>query len=445
MRMNVYRDGERMSGDRESLPSAARPADAPRPGKLTLLAGMTLVSLNRALLKMRLRRRLDGWRRGAGLVLRGEPAMFYLSAFGLDTGGGKASASTSLDKLQQQFGRQLSEFLAAETEFHLCIRRTIDEDPVERCPGSSYTLRFEEWIDGPARFVRPELWVASQEPSQDSRLGKTDVLFNFVARVHSDGRADLWLRINHIGTDGVPAQALLTRLEAKWGRREQTQFPTPASFAPYRLPRSCGRDGVIEMQDFLDLFPLLKWRTAQNKRLPEPITLSAAMLWCLGRHAAFSNLYLGTTVEIPPIGGLGSGVGVVVVRPTDYFLKQNGLASYVRDFNQQLNLTRRRASAGCKTLDAAAHLPAKLATALLRFALEDGRAAFGSVGLTMLRDAKVFGAPLGDAGHVNGFIAIGNVALDAGDGQKVACITIKGPAGKIERYPEIIRQALDHL
>jgi hypothetical protein len=50
---------------------------------------------------------------------------------------------------------------------------------------------------------------------------------------------------------------------------------------------------------------------------------------------------------------------------------------------------------------------------------DQGTSAFGSVGLTVLKDSKVFGAPLGDTGHANDFIAIGGISHEAADGKRV--------------------------
>ncbi len=173
------------------------------------------------------------------------------------------------------------------------------------------------------------------------------------------------------------------------------------------------------------------------------MTFSAAIMWWLARHDTFSQLHLGTTVELPALDGIGSGVSMVVIRPADYFHRANGLARYVGDFNRELELTRRRKSAGCKTLDAAAFLPPKLAEKLLHHALHQGGRAFGSVGLTILKDAKIFGAPLADAGHINGFIAVGSVALQSADGKSVGCVVVKGPRERIANYAKVLREAME--
>ena len=75
---------------------------------------------------------------------------------------------------------------------------------------------------------------------------------------------------------------------------------------------------------------------------------------------------MGTTVEAAAGDGLDRAVGVIVVRPADYFTRTNGLAEFVLDFNRELELNRRRRSAGCRLLEAAALTPASLASPLLR-------------------------------------------------------------------------------
>ncbi len=132
------------------------------------------------------------------------------------------------------------------------------------------------------------------------------------------------------------------------------------------------------------------------------------------------------------------------MRPADYFRHGDGLARYARDFNRQLEMTRYRSSTAFKTLDAMAHISPRLAAALLNHAL-GGESAFGSLGLTVLRDARVFGAPLGDAGHPFGFWALGGVDLPSNDGRKVGCVTIKGPIERIREYPSLLRQTFRTL
>jgi len=265
-----------------------------------------------------------------------------------------------------------------------------------------------------------------------------------VCRLSERGAADVWLRVNHVGADGVPIQDMLNRLEAEWGLSEEVRFPTPEAFAPLAEPRPiAGGSELREIQMFADFSPLVRWRKHENGRLPQPMTLAAAVLWALARQPALAGLQMGTTVEVSERYGLERGVGVVVVRPADYFGRADGLCRYVRRFNRELDRTRRRASASCKTLDAAALIDPRSAGSLLRHALQNVPGAFGDVALTMLKDGKVFGAPIAEVGHARGFIAIGSVALPSADGRQVGCITVKGPASVVATYPSIIRDAID--
>jgi hypothetical protein len=411
--------------------------------RLELVAGVALVMLCRLVLRLRLRRRPDGWRRAAGLVLRGEAATFVLSAFDLDVWSDERTHSkASIETSQSHLARRLGEFLAKEPDIRFNIRRGADEDRVEACRGPSYTLGFEPWVEGPGRFVRPDNW-RGDDRRQNGNGGSGEALLNFVCRVDRDGHADVWVRIDHLGADGVPIQEVMTRLETAWGMARDVLYPTPQEFAPHSFPRPCsGRRDLVELQAFVDFAPLLAWRNRENARLPESMTVAAALLWRLASHPAFAGLHMGTTVELHADGGRRRGVGVIVVRPEAYFDRPDGVARYVRDFNRSMNLTRRRASAGCRILDAAALIPARPATALLRHGLEQGTSAFGSLGLTMLKDAKVFGAPIADVGHVDGFIAVGRLTLPTRDGGSVGCVTIKGPAERIVEYPGLLRHIM---
>lgn len=400
---------------------------------LRLIAGISLLLWNRALLRLGLRKPLDGWRRGAGLSLRGETARFYLTAFALDVFSDDPS---SVEPIEAHLGRRLAAFLSTESAFAVSIRHERDQDVVVPEPSPSYRLTFQPWVMGPGRFIRPDAW-RDHPPSPDM-----SPVFEFVARIDPDRRADLWLRINHVAVDGVPTQELLSRLEAAWSVAPLL-LPTIAEFQPFTAPRPTpGRPGTVEVQALIDFAPVLAWRKRINSTLPEPMTFSAALMWWLAKHERFAGLHLGTTVELPASNGLGRGVGVVTVRPGDYFGAADGVARYVQNFNRQLDLTRRRASESCRTLDAAAYLPPRLEAALLQHALNDGHGPFGSVGLTIIKDAKVFGAPLGDAGHADGFIAIGGIALPTSDARRVGCVVVKGPGARIADYARVLADAI---
>src|ERR1043165_8898830 len=411
----------------------SRSGDLAASDPLRLIAGAGLLQLSRLGLRVRLLSRRDGWRRAAGLILRSPRSTFVLSAFGLDIWADRPEGGARDCADHTHFSGRLHAFLESETEFHVSVKREGCEHRIQPCGRPSYTLAFQAWEHGSARFVPPRRWI---EPGAYS-TGAGAVL-HFVCRAGPAGHADLWVRVDHVAADGVPVQDMLGRLEATFGVAELVEYPAPSEVIDGG--ESDLDSELAEAQVFVDFGPLLAWRKKENSRISEPMTVSAAMVWRLGNHPAFAPLHIGSTVEVEALDGLKQGVGVVVMRPADYRAPR-GLSDYVRDFNARIRLTRGRASTSCKTLDAAAHLPPTLARVLLRHALERDPRAFGTMALTIIKDAKVFGAPIAEFGHPHGFVAVGSVALPTKDGRRVGCVTMKGPANVIARYPALIQEA----
>jgi hypothetical protein len=68
---------------------------------------------------------------------------------------------------------------------------------------------------------------------------------------------------------------------------------------------------------------------------------------------------------------------------------------------------------------------------------------FGSLCVTIIRDARVFVAPMTDLGLGHGFFAIGNTNLPAPDGRRVTAVSIKGEAGSIAGYYGVLQRIID--
>lgn len=387
-----------------------------------LFAAASAVACNRALIGLGIVPRPDGWRRAAGLVLAGECSTFVLASFGLRAPIDRAATDTAI-----------RDELSSELILRCSVRPVGIEHRAEPSPCPDAAIRIDPWTDGSGRFVPPDVW-----PRTDNTAGALP-LVAVVCRLDGRGRCDLWMRFNHAAIDGVPAQAVLSRIRSRWGSAEVVTFPTPEAFAPLERPRpSPGRDGLAECQAFVDFSPLTRWRARLNAAGGTPVPLSAALLWCLSRHPRWSAKFLGSTVEVPASALHPSGVGVVVLRPGDF----QDPRAYAAAFQRAIDATRRRATPAQATLDAIARLSPRTARRLLLHALCRAPSAFGSGALTMLRDAEVFGAPIADAGHDDGFMAIGRIDLPTIDARRVGCLCVKGPAGSIADVPSAVRAAL---
>jgi hypothetical protein len=88
-----------------------------------------------------------------------------------------------------------------------------------------------------------------------------------------------------------------------------------------------------------------------------------------------------------------------------------------------------------------AHVPPRLLGALLRASPDQLNDTFGQVGLSVIREAKVFVAPLSDVGYPGGFLAVGGVGLPAATGT-VGAVTVKGTRAQADGYPAAVGRAL---
>lgn len=275
-------------------------------------------------------------------------------------------------------------------------------------------------------------------------------LLNAVARLNdAEGTADLWLSIHHTGADGAPMQELLSRLEATWGINTPIAWPAPddtAAPAIMALQSSPADRPIHLLIDRFDFTPLIRWRSAANRRwgerLGEPIPLPAVLIWHLARQPAFAGRTFSTAVDVPARPGELRAVDLVAVRPADYADRTEPFVAYACDYLALVARARRRASPGWRAMRALALLPPALAARALSVNPKGTRATFGTVGISVLKDASVFTAPMADAGWDDGFLALGNLALPTDRGGKVGFFTAKGTAMQLAGYPAAVRQAL---
>ena len=275
-------------------------------------------------------------------------------------------------------------------------------------------------------------------------------LLNITCRLASGGAGvDLWMQVHHNAADGVPMQEMLGRLEAAWGFAEPTRFPQAHTF-DHELSQ-CATDAgprAISMRNFFaDFAPLLALRKQLNDNRPAArgeVTVAALLLWALAHQPEFAGLRCGCVVDIPADKRSDRTINLVVIRPADYLgpYSDRGFDRYIARFNELIHRTRNRKTHAYWMTNFLALLPARLHWLAIAINAERTRKTFGSLGLTIIRDAKIFLAPMGDLGFPDGFIAIGDMRLPTEGASLVGSVSIKGPPARIEKYPAAIERAI---
>lgn len=286
-------------------------------------------------------------------------------------------------------------------------------------------------------------------PDFRQRRGLGFGVINAVVRFIPGGcGADLWLQIHHAGADGAPVQEMLMRLEREWGCGAAI-FPADSpKQAAFIVPCAASADErpVSLLVDFLDFGPLLRGRAELNRLVTGTsnvqVPFAAVWLWCLARQPEFAERRFAVAVDVPATTDLPRAVDLVAIRPEDYFNRPGGFWDYISDFQAVVIAGRERRSSSYAAMRSLAKVPPFLATRALAASPQRTRATFGTVGLLILKEAKVFVAPMADAAWDEGFIALGSHSLQAESGQ-VAAITVKGNSDQLRGYPAAFRRAIE--
>jgi hypothetical protein len=260
---------------------------------------------------------------------------------------------------------------------------------------------------------------------------------NTVFRFHpSEPVLDLWWQIHHAAADGAELQEILNRLKSDFGN-EEVAFPEKSSQPTFVT--ACEITGVepaIALAvGFLDLQTLLCERRRLNElnRSKIEVPLVAVLLWNIVQQPEFRGRRFAIAVDVPPDHRFGRAVDLISVAPESPsgLFTDEELLAFVREFNSLAAAARNRTSPTYRAMEQLAILPSWFAHYLLKYNRTRTRTVYGSVGLSILRDASVFVAPMSDSGFDEGFLAIGNAGLTTVSQKKVACITFKGPRERI--------------
>jgi hypothetical protein len=290
-------------------------------------------------------------------------------------------------------------------------------------------------------------------PSFETRRTLGFGYLSCVARANRDGvSVDLWVSAHHVGLDGVPLQDLLDRLERTWGTAETVAFP-PAAGRAFVGPHPCHAPGerpVDQLITFVDLSSVLALRRDLNARYAPAaggaVTLGALVAWLLSQEPEFTGVRIASTVDVAASAGYERDVDVVSLRPADYAAGAGPWAGFVEfagEFNRLIAAARARTSPVRAGMQTAGLLPAWAHAAVVRSNPSSLDDTFGTLCVTIVRDARVFIAPMTDLGLGLGFFAIGSASLPSIGGTRVTSVSIKGEAGRIAHYPAILQRMIE--
>jgi hypothetical protein len=314
---------------------------------------------------------------------------------------------------------------------------------------SSSCLSFDavDAADPAQRFRPPEF-------HRRRNLGFGHLTFVMRTRVERPAApaVDVWVSAHHVGLDGVPLQELVDGLERAWGQTAGLVFPPPDLDRPYMAPRVCSGQGerpVEESLVFVDFSPVLALRAALNARhaaaIGSPATFGAVLAWLLHGDPEFAGVRIASTVDVAASGGYQRDVDVVPLTPGDYAKDGDpwaGFVEFAREFNRLLALSRQRTSPLRAEMQTAGLLPAWAHANAIRSNPAALDKTFGSLCVTIIRDAKVFVAPMTDLGLERGFYAISNLGLPSVNGGRVASVSIKGDAGRIGGHAAALKRLI---
>jgi hypothetical protein len=167
--------------------------------------------------------------------------------------------------------------------------------------------------------------------------------------------------------------------------------------------------------------------------------------WLFSLEPEFAGLRMASTVDVAASDGYERDVDVVPLRPADFAGGGDpwkGIVPFATEFNRLIALSRSRTSPLRRNMQTAGLLPPQVHSQAVYSnpaSLDD---TFGSLCITIIRDASIFVAPMTDLGLGHGFFGIGSTNLPTADGQRVTAVSIKGEAGAISRNYAILQRII---
>ena len=290
-------------------------------------------------------------------------------------------------------------------------------------------------------------------------------LLNIKCRLtHNFKEADLWFQFHHMPVDGQPMQEVLDNIKQQWGNYGQIIFPE----TDYKVDKNSKflEDGraknyevfqteyqgkqLLHGRFFINFSKILKLRKKINKRYYNEMggnsTLVGLLIWAMANYPEYRNKKFLIPVDLHELeeGHTERDLSVVVIRPGKFIDDDkplSGLVEFQREFNLRMRSTQLGLSASYELIEIFALSSPILSTLVQRILPKAFSEFVGTMGLSVLRNAEVFIAPLIEF-HSDGFIAIGNVGIPNKKGEKCGSVSVHGSRERVENFYNIIGKVM---
>ena len=274
-------------------------------------------------------------------------------------------------------------------------------------------------------------------------------LLNVFVRIHPGlGEADLWIQYHHVPVDGLAMQEVLTELKTEWGEAGRMSFPAPGSAAAEVEIRETPHKGLFRARAFFRFDGLLELRRRINLKyaaeMRGPATIAGMILWGLAKSPQLHDAKMLFPVDVEP-GSAPAGkppqrfereLSLVFIRPSDYMThdeKMGGFVAFQREFNRRLKKTRYRCSETYEMIELLSMIHPLFYYYAKHLMPREFHDVVGTFGLSVLRHAEVFIAPVTDL-QIRGFLAFGRMDMPCEGGGTAGCVSICGTREQIEAY-----------
>ncbi len=274
-------------------------------------------------------------------------------------------------------------------------------------------------------------------------------LLNVFVRIHPRlGEADLWIQYHHVPVDGMAMQEVLTELKTEWGEAGKMSFPAPGSPASEVEIQETPHKGLFRARAFFRFDGLLELRRRLNQKyaaeMRGPATIAGMILWGLAKSPQLHDAKMLFPVDVEPGTAAGGNapqrfereLSLVFIRPSDYMThleKMGGFILFQREFNRRLKKTRYRCSETYEMLELLSMIHPLFYYYAKYLMPKEFHDVVGTFGLSVLRHAEVFIAPVTDL-QIRGFLAFGRMDMPCEGGGTAGCVSICGTREQIEAY-----------